>query len=134
MMSMSKEIRIGKDSESCSWIRVFELPDWFHKQFGVAENHDSFTGDGVFGVRFYVNRNTPEGKKLAELIAEYSDKKNTSANKKRIIKKIQNHIEDFTFKHLTMEDILDIIEHIKKESFEEGKQAKMKEFRSVMGY
>lgn len=48
------------------------------------------------------------------------------------IKKISKLIERFTFKSLTLEDVLDIVEEVKEESFRNGQKAKIEELKKVL--
>jgi hypothetical protein len=129
---MNRNIQIGKKSKGCTWIRVFDLPAWFYDKYGLSENCDSFTGQGVFGISFYVNKDTPDGKRLVQLLEEIKIKKGDLTLEPQTIKKIYKLIERFTFKSLTMEDVLDIVEDVKEESFKEGQKAKINELKKVL--
>ena len=101
MMYRSKEIQIGEKSKGCTWIRVFQLPEWFYQKYGLSENRDSFTGSGVFGVYFHVHKDTPEGERIVQLLQELEIRKGDTKLEPQTIKKISKHIERFTFKSLT---------------------------------
>lgn len=132
MRYRSKRIEIG-EIKGCTWVRVFQLPEWFYNKYGLSENSNSFVGSGVFGTYFRVNKGTPEGKRIVELLEELEVRKGDLKLEPQTIKKISKHIERFTFKSLTMEDVVDIVEDVREESFEEGKKAKMEEIKRVLG-
>lgn len=129
---MIKDIQIGKESKGYTWVRVFALPQWFYDKYGLSENRDSFTGSGVFHVYFHINKETVDGKRLVELLQELDEvRKNNEVLEPQIIKKIAKHIEKFTFKHLTLDDMVDIIEEVQQDFFRKGQEAKIEEFKSI---
>lgn len=131
-MYRSKEIQIGEKSKGCTWVRVFQLPNWFYEKYGLSENRDSFVGTGVFGTYFHLHKDTPEGKKLIQLLEEIKIRQGDLKLEPQTIKKISKLIERFTFKSLTLEDVLDIVEEVKEESFRNGQKAKIEELKKVL--
>lgn len=129
-----REIQIGEKSKWCSWTRVFTLPESHYQKYGLSENKDSFVGSGVFGVYFHLHKETPDGKKLVQLLEKLKIEKESFNIESEFwtVNDITNHIEGFTFLCLTIEDIINIVDNVKRESFRDGQVSKINEIKKVL--
>jgi hypothetical protein len=118
---MWDDVIIGKNKtgvQICTSIKVFDI-----SVDNISENSLSYwITDCILDTGMTVYKDTPEGKKITQLIENKASKA-----------KIQNYLDKIVLTKLSPMKLKAYIKREKEKSFEEGKRAKQEEIKDVLG-
>ena len=117
---MWNDIIIGKsksDVQICSAIKIFDI-----SVDNISENSESYwIGSCIFDTGMKIYKDTPEGEKIGLLIKNNAGKA-----------KIQNYLDKLILETISLPMLKAKIKNGLRESFENGKLAKLNEIQKVL--
>ncbi len=115
---MWDDIIIGKGEKGCSAIRIFKIEG----NHNISENRVSFWISNCFlDTGMTIFKDTKEGQQLSKMIESG-----------KTLEQINKWLDLIVIKHLKPDRLKQFIDKVKKESYEQGRKAKVKEFLLVL--
>lgn len=120
---MWDDIKIGTGEKRCSAVVLYRSQNEKYS-FDISHNDIQYwISDLLFGMGMVMYKDTPEGQRLAKLLA--ASKKND--------KKIRELLDILVLNRISHTRLLAEIDNLKRKSIEEGKELKTAEIKGVLG-